>query len=627
MSALDYYEALEVAYDASMKEIKKAYYRLALVYHPDRASNCSDNGERFKLISNAYETLSDPILRHKYDLKVSHKYVKPRASTQNHQQHTKSKQQTAWQQYTQQHSPRSSPKSRPDPRSTPRSPPTRPQYKQQPKPQQSAQKGTTPTSKQTADTGSTRRSKPYSYNAYSYSSLHGTRFEYTSARSTKGTYTSSPEAEPSESSTFSFTPANDVHSQPTEHTERTKTTEAAEATSTAAGPHDKRTPRTFLRPHRSQPSTRTKPSNGSQNFEHARTQTSSAFAGQTESFADKVSDSFNFTFTPPDMPSTSSSEFSKPQTDTFSFTFAPQEMPPTAKHTPPTEEFKFTFTVPDEADVDPMPRSQTDEFRTYPFTFTARNLPKPDKSINTDDWLKTNNIKWPMFCSPLIRNIRMKERFHSHGFSSRFSHATTETESVKEFLENHLGSKFGGISLDDYDPYDLKTIMEALTAGDATAYSNSTFAQPAEDSEDVSIDEAPVSGPSKHRVSEPLEEIPLRVPKYDLHDSPVVLTLKPPRIPKLASSKELSPNEFKELAEMFGNYLQEWSAYEKLVASYFVERAEANERNMPNIMTETSSFTRYVGSMIQDAAVRKQWTDASARHTKFLHEGRVLMDL
>ncbi|KAI8360838.1 hypothetical protein EDC96DRAFT_512735 [Choanephora cucurbitarum] len=59
-----YYDILEVSVDASDNEIKKAYRKLAMKYHPDKNP---DEGERFKEISHAYEILSDPDARASYD--------------------------------------------------------------------------------------------------------------------------------------------------------------------------------------------------------------------------------------------------------------------------------------------------------------------------------------------------------------------------------------------------------------------------------------------------------------------------------------------------------------------------------------------------------------------------------
>ncbi len=63
----DYYEILGVSRDASLEDIKKAYRRLALKYHPDRNPGDKEAEEKFKEISEAYAVLSDPQKRAQYD--------------------------------------------------------------------------------------------------------------------------------------------------------------------------------------------------------------------------------------------------------------------------------------------------------------------------------------------------------------------------------------------------------------------------------------------------------------------------------------------------------------------------------------------------------------------------------
>src|SRR3954453_13980912 len=64
----DYYEVLSVAKTADGEEIKRAYRRLAMKYHPDRADGDKSEAElRFKECAEAYEVLSDPTKRKRYD--------------------------------------------------------------------------------------------------------------------------------------------------------------------------------------------------------------------------------------------------------------------------------------------------------------------------------------------------------------------------------------------------------------------------------------------------------------------------------------------------------------------------------------------------------------------------------
>src|ERR671933_2184011 len=67
MAKDDFYQVLGVKRDAKPEEIKKAYRRLARKYHPDVNPGDKAAEERFKLITEAHEVLSDPKKRQVYD--------------------------------------------------------------------------------------------------------------------------------------------------------------------------------------------------------------------------------------------------------------------------------------------------------------------------------------------------------------------------------------------------------------------------------------------------------------------------------------------------------------------------------------------------------------------------------
>jgi len=67
MSKRDYYEVLGVSRDASEKDVKKAYKRLAMKFHPDRTKGDKAMEEQFKEVKEAYEVLNDAQKKAAYD--------------------------------------------------------------------------------------------------------------------------------------------------------------------------------------------------------------------------------------------------------------------------------------------------------------------------------------------------------------------------------------------------------------------------------------------------------------------------------------------------------------------------------------------------------------------------------
>ncbi|MCB1668855.1 MAG: molecular chaperone DnaJ [Porticoccaceae bacterium] len=78
MSKRDYYDILGIAKGASEQELKKAYRRIAMKYHPDRNSDDPKSDEKFKEATEAYEVLSDKEKRAAYD-QYGHAGVDPQS--------------------------------------------------------------------------------------------------------------------------------------------------------------------------------------------------------------------------------------------------------------------------------------------------------------------------------------------------------------------------------------------------------------------------------------------------------------------------------------------------------------------------------------------------------------------
>lgn len=68
--SLNYYHVLEVSYNASPEDVKQAYRKLAKKYHPDVNADDNEKAEMFKVVSKAYQVLSDADRKAAYDLRL-----------------------------------------------------------------------------------------------------------------------------------------------------------------------------------------------------------------------------------------------------------------------------------------------------------------------------------------------------------------------------------------------------------------------------------------------------------------------------------------------------------------------------------------------------------------------------
>jgi DnaJ-class molecular chaperone len=71
MAKADFYETLGVARGADEKELKSAFRKLAMKYHPDKNPNDAEAERKFKEINEAYEFFKDPQKRAAYDVSAT----------------------------------------------------------------------------------------------------------------------------------------------------------------------------------------------------------------------------------------------------------------------------------------------------------------------------------------------------------------------------------------------------------------------------------------------------------------------------------------------------------------------------------------------------------------------------
>lgn len=71
----NFYEVLGVSETASQEDIKKAYRKLSLQYHPDRNSNSPESTTKFQSISSAYEVIGDEDKRRQYDMQTKMQFA------------------------------------------------------------------------------------------------------------------------------------------------------------------------------------------------------------------------------------------------------------------------------------------------------------------------------------------------------------------------------------------------------------------------------------------------------------------------------------------------------------------------------------------------------------------------
>ena len=89
-SKTDYYSALKVSPKATSSQIKTAYYKLSLIYHPDKNKGTAESQAKFATISEAYQVLSDGTRRRNYDRTLVRDVTHQRFDPEVLQKHRKS---------------------------------------------------------------------------------------------------------------------------------------------------------------------------------------------------------------------------------------------------------------------------------------------------------------------------------------------------------------------------------------------------------------------------------------------------------------------------------------------------------------------------------------------------------
>src|ERR1700748_3613409 len=98
MAFIDYYKILGIDKNATEKDIKAAYRKLARKFHPDLNPNDAEANKKFQQINEANEVLSDPEKRKKYDAYGEHwQHAEQYEQAKQSRSHTPSQD---WQEYT-----------------------------------------------------------------------------------------------------------------------------------------------------------------------------------------------------------------------------------------------------------------------------------------------------------------------------------------------------------------------------------------------------------------------------------------------------------------------------------------------------------------------------------------------